>query len=88
MNWQEEWKEDAEDAGLKYFVIKIEDFFNGCDQSDIANLDNVLEAIELYRRDMLKKKSNNRYWVVNRDEPYAIQVKEIIEKNEGIKLNE
>jgi hypothetical protein len=34
------------------------------------------------------KPPSNKYWVVNRDEPYVDQVKEIIEKNEKVSLKD
>jgi hypothetical protein len=45
----------------------------------------MLKKHEEYR-EAQGKPPTNRYWVVNRDEPYADQVKRIIEQNEGIVL--
>ncbi len=85
MNLKEEWLQELESSKLKYFVLKIEDLFNALSDEEIELLDSLLVKNEQYLI-KLGKKVNNKYWVVNRDEPYADQIKKIIEDNEGIKL--
>lgn len=83
-DWQKEWKKDLEKDGFKYFVLKMEDLFEACDEDWIFGFNEILKKYNAHRETL--GKSINNYWLVNRDEPYANQVKEIIEKNKGVKL--
>ncbi len=71
--------------GFKYFVVKMEDVFE-LNENALKSLDYLLMLYNKHRES--KGKPINKYWVVNRDKSYANQVKELIEKNEGIKLKE
>lgn len=83
MTLKEKWGKKLKIRGLKFFVIKIDDLFEALDDRNIECFDKLLGAIEYYR---IKKGKdpNNNYYIVNRDEPYANEVKNIIEENEGI----
>ena len=85
MGLKEEWLENLNNAGLKYFVLKAEDFFATLSEEEVRSFDNFLVKHEQFRIDSGKHPCN-KYWIVNRDEPYADEVKKIIEDNEGIEL--
>lgn len=77
------WLEDLKKDNIKFFVLKIEDLFNAFSEEEAEIFDDLLARHEKYRIS-LGKKPNNKYWIVNRDEPYADEVKKIIEVNEGV----
>ena len=85
LTMREAWQKEIDAKGLKYFVIKIEDLFDALDDEEIECFNYFLRRNE-QRRVFKGKKPFNEYWVVNRDEGYAGQVKRIIEKNENISL--
>lgn len=83
--WYKLWEEDLKNKGFKYFVLKMEDLFESCDENLLIGFNNVLRKYNDYRAK--QNKPVNSYWIVNRDEPYANEIKKIIEKNEKIKLD-
>jgi len=83
--WTKEWLKRLKEDNIKFFVLKIEDFIDALSWKDIELFDSFLAKHEEYRIS-LGKNPNNKYWVVNRDEPYADEVKKIIEDNEGVAL--
>ena len=50
----------------KYFVFKIEDLLDAISEDDYMNLINIMDKYNQYRED--NKKSENKYFVVNRKE--------------------
>lgn len=84
MNLKMNWKKQMEKEGFKYFVIKMEDLFESLDENWINGFDQILKKYNNYRES--KGKQINNYYVVNRDEKYSNEIKQIIEKNEGIKF--
>lgn len=72
-----EWRQWLRENGFKYFVLKAEDFLSALDADQVDEFNMMLKAHELYRVKRGKSMSN-AYWVVNRDEPYADQVKALI----------
>lgn len=50
----------------KYFVFKIEDLLDAIDEDDYINLITIMDKYNQYRED--NKKSENKYFVVNREE--------------------
>lgn len=85
MSLKEEWKKSMDESKLKYFVIKAEDLFE-LDSDDVVVFNDLLMKMENIRRWKKGKSASNNYYIVNRDEPYANEVKKIIEENEEIKL--
>lgn len=50
----------------KYFVFKIEDLLDAISEDDYMNLINIMDKYNQYRED--NKKSENKYFIVNREE--------------------
>lgn len=50
----------------KYFVFKIEDLLDAIDEDDYINLITIMDKYNQYRED--NEKSENKYFVVNREE--------------------
>lgn len=50
----------------KYFVFKIEDLLDAISEDDYMNLINIMDKYNQYRED--NEKSENKYFVVNREE--------------------
>lgn len=77
MTLKELWLQDFKEKKLKYFVLKAEDFLNALNDEEIDIFNRMLKKHEMWR--VKKGKTEyNQYWVVNRDEPYADQVKKLI----------
>lgn len=74
---------------MKFTVLKNEDIRNALEGEDNADLrdafNTILHMVAIYR-DCEGKNPNNTYLVVNTDEPYADEVKAVIEKHEGEKV--
>jgi hypothetical protein len=87
MSFKDEWLAYLKREGSKFFVLKCIDFLECLSAEEVIIFNMMLRKQEEYR-EAQGKPPFNRYWVVNRDEPYAHLVKEIIEGNEGIKLND
>ena len=83
---REEWKKIIEAEGLKFFVIKAEDLFE-LPESMVEDFNTILHRTN-ENREAKGKLRSNKYWIVNRDETYADQIKEIIKKNENVKLQD
>jgi putative SOS response-associated peptidase YedK len=71
------WSQWVRDHKLKYFVLKMEDWFAALTDNDLMLFNGMLQKVERYREG-LGKSPNNDYWIVNRDEPYADLVKSLI----------
>lgn len=70
---------------MKFVVLKIDDVENYCSfeqQEQLMEICNEIHAGRLSHG----KNDENRYLVVNNDEPYAGQVKALIENHEGKKV--
>ena len=50
----------------KYFVFKIEDLLDAISEDDYMNFINIMDKYNQYRED--NKKSENKYFIVNREE--------------------
>jgi len=71
---------------MRYVVLKIEDIENYCtfeQQEKLMDICNEIEAGRLKSN----KEPENRYLVVNTDEPYADKVSALIEEHDGEKVN-
>jgi hypothetical protein len=68
--------------GFKYFVLKIDDFLASLDDEEIKLFNIFLYKHENYRESKGKRRTNS-FWVVNRDEPYAPKVRELINTKGG-----
>jgi len=84
---KKKWKEHIKTQGLKFFVLKCEDFLDAITEDEADTFNEMLAKMERARQS-LGKVPANKYWVVNRDEPYADKVKRIIEENEKITLED
>lgn len=85
--FKQRWLQELNDNGIRYFVLKIEDFFRSLDDLEVAEFNNMLRKCERFRKSKGKKASND-YWIVNRDEPFASKVKKLIEEHYNIVLKE
>ena len=69
----------------KFIVFKAEDIEKYCSHTQIEELSGINKTINSGRiKD--NRKIDNRYLVVNTDEPYANDVKKVIEENEGVEI--
>lgn len=84
-DFKEDWLDEMKKGKLRYFVLKAIDFLEALTEEEAESFNNMLKKHEAYRK-ALGKTSSNKYWIVNRDEPYADQVKKLIEDHHGIKL--
>ena len=80
---RDQWLEDLKTEGLRFFVLKAEDFLRALSEEEAFYFNQMLKKHEDYRTGK-GKSSYNKYWVVNRDEPYAEEVRELIFKSEGV----
>jgi hypothetical protein len=69
---------------VKYIVFKIDDINRYLDGKAKIEISAASAAIDSLR--MVEGKPINEYFVINNDEPYADEVKAIIEKHEGEKV--
>jgi 3'-phosphoadenosine 5'-phosphosulfate sulfotransferase len=69
-----------EDMKIKYTVIKNEDIYQHLGEVNQKKLALILKTINNGRALKLKK-PNNKYIVINTDEPYADEIVEILKKN-------
>ncbi len=76
------WLANLKYNRVKFFVLKAEDFLRALDDEEVDQFDQMLYAHECLRVRGGRLPSN-RYYVVNRDEPYADEIRAIIEKHEG-----
>lgn len=79
------WRLHLQKNKIKYFVIKADEFLQALSPSEAKKFNILLRRYERWREGQGKTASNS-YYIVNRDEPYAETVKDLIEANEGIKL--
>jgi hypothetical protein len=70
---------------MKFVVLKAEDIEKYCSFEQQEQLSEICNQIQGGRMEE-GKNAENRYFVVNADEPYASDVKSLIEKNEGEKV--
>lgn len=71
---------------MKYVVLKVEDIENYCTfehQEKLMDICNEIEAGRLKSN----KEIENRYLVINTDEPYVDKVTALIEEHEGKKVS-
>jgi hypothetical protein len=61
----------------KFEVIKIEDTLKYLEPLQMMQLANILKTIECGRKEE-GENINNKYYIVNQDEPYSNKVKELI----------
>lgn len=72
-----------EQNGFKYFVLKAEEFLESLIDDDEATFFNeMLQGYGRYRLENGKTKANS-YYIVNRDEPWADEVRAVMEKHLG-----
>ena len=64
---------------ITHTVFKNEDIINYLKAEQIKELSDISRIIS-YRRD-LDNKSDNEYLIINTDEPYALEIVEILKKN-------
>jgi hypothetical protein len=68
----------------KFTVLKNDDLrgaLQGVDNEDLReSFDDILRMIRMYR-EAIDKPTNNKYLVINIDEPYADEVIEILKRN-------
>lgn len=83
-DFRQNWIEQMRREGFKFFVLKAEDVLNGMDLEELLDFNDILQRYNDRRADV--GKSVNSYFVVNRDEPYADEVRRLIEKHEGVQL--
>jgi hypothetical protein len=69
---------------MKYVVLKVDDINKYC--SALGRDRFVASINEITRGRKAEGKGENTYFVINTDEPYAEEVKEIIEKHEEEKI--
>lgn len=67
---------------MKYAVLKLDDIEHYCSEDQLNQLADICKTV-IDGRLKDNKHSENKYYIVNNDEPYANEVKEIIEKYEG-----
>jgi hypothetical protein len=70
---------------MKFVVLKVEDIEKYCSFEQHEQLSDICSQVEGGRMEE-GKNAENRYFVVNTDEPYAGEVKAVIEKHEGEKV--
>lgn len=76
----DDWKEHLRSEGLKFFVLKAEAFLDALGEDDAAAFNEMLQKYERARMAALKPAAN-RYWVTNRDEPWADEVEAVMRKH-------
>ena len=81
MDIKEEWKQQLEEQGFKYFVFKFEDFFDSLSKEEIEIFDSFIKKYNEYR----EPKPINKYWVLNQDEYYFKNINELLESIEYAK---
>lgn len=67
MNIKELWQIQLEKQKLKYFVIKVSDFFDCLTEREVFEFNKFLEKFNKYREQEFNKPVN-RYLVINKDE--------------------
>jgi len=77
-----EWMASLKRHGLRFFVLKAEEFLECLSEDEAYEFDELLKKYNASRR-RRNKTPWNKYWVVNRDEPYADEVRKLIFDNEG-----
>lgn len=79
-SYKEQWREQMEQDGFKFLVIKAEDLLSALSEDDLRRLDRMLAKFNKWRRDV-RGKPVNSYYVINRDEPYADEVRDVLRKH-------
>jgi hypothetical protein len=74
-NIQEKWKKQLDEVNIKYFVIKVEDFFNSLSEEELLLFNEFLYKYNEHR----KPKPINKYWIINRDEYNFKNLEEFLE---------
>ena len=72
----EQWQKELQVDGFKYFVLKMDDVFASLTSYELEDFNECLYKYNARRK--RQGKPVNAYWVVNRDEPYADIVKDLI----------
>jgi hypothetical protein len=81
------WRNHVELQGLRYLVLKFEDLFEIATEQELQMLNKLLADNEKSRKAQGKPPAN-KYWVVNRDEPFAPKVKQMMEDYHGIQIQD
>ncbi len=74
--YRERWKRQMRGLECKYFVLKADEFLDTLSPEQLASFNEMLIAYNSARSE--RGKPVNKYYVVNRDEPYADQVRALI----------
>jgi predicted RNase H-like HicB family nuclease len=69
-----------------HLVLKLEDMVSYLTVEEMSTLNHYGEKISRMRR-YLEGKSDNSYYVINKDEPYADEILEVIKRGEIEKAN-
>ena len=67
-------------AGFKFFVIKAEDLFSTLNENGLLLFGDLLDEFNKWRREV-RGKPINSYYVINRDEPYADEIRDVLRKH-------
>lgn len=71
---------------MKFLVLNVFDLHRYCSLEQLNQIDTILGAIKT-GREQDSRSLDNRYLIVNTDEPYADQVQSLIEEHEGESVN-
>ena len=85
MTIKEEWLSHMEDNGLKFLVIKLEEFLTSISEKETQALLYLLDKYGNYR-ESLGKPRGNEYYVVNKDDVPHLKTKEEFFKAVGYKV--
>ena len=75
MTVKEDWLNYMEDNGLKFLVIKLEEFLTSISEEETQALLYLLEKYGNYR-ESLGKPRGNEYYIVNKDDVPHLKTKE------------
>jgi len=66
---------------IRYWVLKLDELLAVCTQPELQKFETIVDRI-LRKREEEGKPAVNSYIVINSDEPYADEVKEILKRYE------
>lgn len=67
---------------MKYIVLKLEDIEDVATYTEKETLKDIAERVSMLRKRQ-GRNTNPEYYIVNQDEPYAGEVRKLIEEHEG-----